>query len=196
MRPSTALALAMRTLIALATRTFFQPDEYFQALEPAHVFVFGYGDLTWEWTSKPPIRSILYPILNVPIYWLLKILRLDGTSLLVRSCILLFHSCTHQRKIAAPKILHGLLAAGTDIWARELSEKTLGQRYVHATVSMIYPRFVVSDIECLQVLSFLDVLLSRLIFISFFVQLSGNNLHNYRFVLLPLGRLCSSRQVC
>jgi GPI mannosyltransferase 3 len=196
MQPSTALALAMRTVIALVTRTFFQPDEYFQALEPAHVFVFGYGDLTWEWTSKPPIRSPLYPVLNVPIYWLLKILCLDETFLLVRFCILLCRCCTHERKIAAPKMLHGLLAAGTDIWVRELSEKTLGQRYVHATVSMTYPRFVISDIECLQVLSLLDVLLSRVIPISFVVQLSGNNLHNYRFVLLPLGRLSSPLQVC
>ena len=84
MQYSTALALVIRVTIALATRTFFQPDEYFQALEPAHYLVFGYGDLTWEWTSKPPIRTILYPALNTPIYWLLKILRLDGTSLLVR----------------------------------------------------------------------------------------------------------------
>jgi GPI mannosyltransferase 3 len=84
MQYSTVLALVVRVTIALATRTFFQPDEYFQALEPAHYLVFGYGDLTWEWTSKPPIRTILYPALNIPIYWLLKILRLDGTSLLVR----------------------------------------------------------------------------------------------------------------
>ncbi|KAI0306813.1 glycosyltransferase family 22 protein [Multifurca ochricompacta] len=112
-----ALALAVRISIALLTRTFFQPDEYFQALEPAHHLVFGYGDLTWEWTSKPPIRSILYPALNVPVYWLLKILRLDGTVLL----------------IAAPKVIHGILAAGTDIWVREIARKTLGPRYVPAT---------------------------------------------------------------
>jgi hypothetical protein len=84
MQYSTVLALVIRVAIALATRTFFQPDEYFQALEPAHFLVFGYGDLTWEWTSKPPIRTILYPALNIPIYWLLKIFRLDGTFLLVR----------------------------------------------------------------------------------------------------------------
>ena len=79
------LAIAVRVSIALITRTFFQPDEYFQALEPAHFLVFGYGDLTWEWTSKPPIRSILYPALNVPIYWVLKIFSFDQTFLLV-SC--------------------------------------------------------------------------------------------------------------
>jgi hypothetical protein len=30
--------------------------------------------------------------------------------------------------------MHGLLAAGTDIWVREVARKTLGQRYVPATV--------------------------------------------------------------
>lgn len=86
MQYATQIALVIRVTITLATRTFFQPDEYFQALEPAHFLVFGYGDLTWEWTSNPPIRSIFYPALNVPIYWLLKVLHLVCTSLLGR-CI-------------------------------------------------------------------------------------------------------------
>ena len=89
------LALVIRVAIALATHTFFQPDEYFQSLEPAHFHVFGYGDLTWEWTSKPPIRSIVYPALNIPIYWLLKIFRLDETFLLVR-CSQTFCSGSHN----------------------------------------------------------------------------------------------------
>ena len=68
----TQLAIYVRVLIALFTRTFFQPDEYFQALEPAHKAVFGYGHLTWEWTVSQPIRSIIYPALNVPVYYFLK----------------------------------------------------------------------------------------------------------------------------
>ena len=76
-------AVALRVCIALATRTFFQPDEYFQSLEVAHHAVFGYGYLTWEWLSSKPIRSILYPALNIPVYWLLKTARLDDTLLLV-----------------------------------------------------------------------------------------------------------------
>ena len=83
MRKTTAGALATRIILALVTRTFFQPDEYFQALEPAHNIVFDYGLITWEWLSPRPIRSIVYPALNVPIYWLLKVLRLDDTILLV-----------------------------------------------------------------------------------------------------------------
>lgn len=66
----TRAALLLRVAIALLTRTFFQPDEYFQSLEPAHRFVFGYGIFTWEWFTS--IRSILYPALNIPLYALLK----------------------------------------------------------------------------------------------------------------------------
>lgn len=85
----TRLALLVRILIALSTRTFFQPDEYFQSIEPAHHAVFGYGHLTWEWLVPRPIRSIAYPALNVPIFWALKVLRLSelpvlGDLLLVR----------------------------------------------------------------------------------------------------------------
>jgi phosphatidylinositol glycan class B len=88
---TTHLAIGLRILIALSTRTFFQPDEYFQSLEPAHHLVFGYGHLTWEWLAPTPIRSILYPVLNVPIYWLLKKsgaadLGVLGNWLLVGTC--------------------------------------------------------------------------------------------------------------
>lgn len=88
MQSSTLLALLVRICIALFTRTVFQPDEYFQSLEPAHHAVFGYGHLTWEWLAQKPIRSILYPALNIPIYWVLKITGLDkgwiGDRLMVR----------------------------------------------------------------------------------------------------------------
>lgn len=96
------------------TRTFFQPDEFFQSLEVAHRLVFGYGHLTWEWLSPNPIRGIIYPALNVPIYWGLKLLHLDHTDLL----------------IWAPKVLHGALAACTDIWLCELARRVAGERYV------------------------------------------------------------------
>lgn len=71
------LALVLRVAIALSTQGFFQPDEYFQSLEPAHHYVFGYGHLTWEWISPAPLRSIFYPALNIPPFLLLKILGLD-----------------------------------------------------------------------------------------------------------------------
>ncbi|PCH37875.1 glycosyltransferase family 22 protein [Wolfiporia cocos MD-104 SS10] len=127
MRRSTipVLALLVRICVALTTRTFFQPDEYFQSLEVAHNLVFGYGQLTWEWMSAKPIRSILYPALNVPVYWVLKQLCLDDTELL----------------IWGPKILHGAFAAGTDIWLCELTRKVLGERYVSAALFLSLTSF-------------------------------------------------------
>ena len=77
------ISLVVRILQALFTSTFFQPDEFFQALEPAHRLVFGYGHLTWEWRYIRPIRSIIYPAIFVPAYWLVKVLGLEHGPLLV-----------------------------------------------------------------------------------------------------------------
>ncbi|RLV93505.1 GPI mannosyltransferase 3 [Spathaspora sp. JA1] len=51
----------IRLVNAFTTQTFFQADEYFQALEPAHHFIYGYGHLTWEW--KQQLRSSIHPLL-------------------------------------------------------------------------------------------------------------------------------------
>lgn len=56
-----AAVFAFRLANAFLTATFFQPDEYFQALEPAHRLVFGYGYTTWEWHQH--LRSALHPLL-------------------------------------------------------------------------------------------------------------------------------------
>ncbi|KAJ6525673.1 glycosyltransferase family 22 protein [Mycena capillaripes] len=112
-------ALLVRVFIALCTSTVFQPDEYFQSLEPAHHLVFGYGHLTWEWLSPRPIRSILYPALNVPIYWFLKVTGLDTLGTLGDWLV-----------IGGPRILHGSLASLTDIFLCSLTKTVLGERYV------------------------------------------------------------------
>ncbi|KAK6456923.1 glycosyl phosphatidylinositol synthesis [Scheffersomyces xylosifermentans] len=52
---------AIRLINALTIRTFFQPDEYFQALEPAHHYAFGYGYITWEWREQ--LRSSIHPLI-------------------------------------------------------------------------------------------------------------------------------------
>lgn len=54
-------SLVVRLFNAFTIRTFFQPDEYFQALEPAHNMVFGYGYITWEWAHR--LRSSLHPLI-------------------------------------------------------------------------------------------------------------------------------------
>ena len=77
------LPFVIRPVIALCTRTFFQPDEYYQSLEPAHRLVFGFGALTWEWTSAAPIRSFTYPLIFVPVYQSLLFFGLDHTEALV-----------------------------------------------------------------------------------------------------------------
>jgi phosphatidylinositol glycan class B len=77
-----------RATNTLLVQTFSQPDEYWQSLEIAHRIAFGYGYETWEWrptlSSNGGIRSVLHTLLFVPIYYILRILRLDGTYLLVR----------------------------------------------------------------------------------------------------------------
>jgi hypothetical protein len=45
--------IAFRILNALAVRTFFQPDEFFQSLEPAWQMVFGSDSGAWiTWVGK------------------------------------------------------------------------------------------------------------------------------------------------
>jgi hypothetical protein len=65
----------------LTIRTFFQPDEYYQSLEPAWKAVFGYGELTWEW--KEGIRGFLYPTIFAPVWWALKSLGVQDPYILV-----------------------------------------------------------------------------------------------------------------
>ena len=132
-------ALIARVLIAVSTRTFFQPDEYFQALEPAHYVVFGYGHLTWEWRIPTPIRSIIYPGLNIPLFWFLKAAGLSenhamGPWLLVSALHQMISGVLTGPEILLPKVIHGLLAACTDVASYKLARKVLGQDYAQATV--------------------------------------------------------------
>lgn len=47
------LLIAYRLVNAFAVRTFFQPDEYFQSLEPAWKIAFGEHQGTWiTWVSE------------------------------------------------------------------------------------------------------------------------------------------------
>ena len=96
---SLVLALFIRSLSLLLPHTFFQPDEFYQAFEPAHELVFGFGYLTWEWTDLPRddggdswwsvhvvggrMRTWCWPGLFVLIYRLLRALGQDDSVLLV-----------------------------------------------------------------------------------------------------------------
>ncbi|OBA19327.1 GPI mannosyltransferase 3 [Metschnikowia bicuspidata var. bicuspidata NRRL YB-4993] len=86
-----------RLLNAFFIRTFFQPDEYYQALEPAHRLVYGYGYLTWEWHEA--LRSSLHPLLYAFAYKLFNIFILESWAVVV-----------------APKIMGALIATTSDIY--------------------------------------------------------------------------------
>ena len=124
------LAVVFRSISLLLPQTFFQPDEYYQALEPAHHLVFGYGHLTWEWKDLPGydppnvgaqswwssvvvggrMRGWLWPSVFAATYKLLKLARLDDTVLLVW----------------LPRIVGVVIAALTDHTTYRLSSKLLG----------------------------------------------------------------------
>ncbi|KAF9965482.1 hypothetical protein BGZ70_004789 [Mortierella alpina] len=91
--------VAFRAINALLVRTYFSPDEYWQALEVAHRTVFGYGYLTWEWHVA--LRSILHPALFAGLYRLLSVLGLDDGRLF----------------IYAPRLLQSVFAAAADLYA-------------------------------------------------------------------------------
>ncbi|WVW81638.1 hypothetical protein I302_103633 [Kwoniella bestiolae CBS 10118] len=119
------LAFLIRTLLTLPfPQTYFQPDEFYQALEPAHNHVFGYGYLTWEWRDLPsPItgdwwdmyvvggrmRGWIWPGLFVGVYKVLQISGLDGTEMIT----------------IAPRLVGILVAALTDYYTYKLASKVL-----------------------------------------------------------------------
>ncbi|TIB03446.1 hypothetical protein E3P94_00767 [Wallemia ichthyophaga] len=80
-------------ILSLSTRTYFQPDEYFQSLEVAHWMRYGFGYLTWEWENR--IRSVAYPAIYAVGYTLG-----DWANIPVQ---------------VTPKILNALFAAIQDI---------------------------------------------------------------------------------
>jgi len=53
----------LRGTNALLVQTQFDPDEYWQGLEPARLLTHGRGWLTWEWMPGVQIRSWIHPLL-------------------------------------------------------------------------------------------------------------------------------------
>ncbi|MCJ1414984.1 glycosylphosphatidylinositol anchor biosynthesis [Xylographa parallela] len=110
--------LAFRILNALSIKTFFQPDEYFQSLEPAWQIAFGPDSgawITWEW--KHHLRSAIHPYLFATVYWL---------SAAVAQ---LLHLSAHNRAellIAAPKVFQAIFAATGDYYTWRLGQKVYG----------------------------------------------------------------------
>nr|XP_031859915.1 uncharacterized protein CI109_004764 [Kwoniella shandongensis]KAA5526987.1 hypothetical protein CI109_004764 [Kwoniella shandongensis] len=120
------VSLIVRSLHVLPLpHTYFQPDEFYQAFEPAHRHVFGYGFVTWEWKDLPVVggetwwnqlvvggrmRSWIWPSAFVGLYKLLQLLGLDQTGLIT----------------FAPRLIGVLVACLTDLYTYRLSSKLLG----------------------------------------------------------------------
>ncbi|KAK8028010.1 GPI mannosyltransferase 3, partial [Apiospora marii] len=117
-RDALSMLFGFRLLNALCLRTFFQPDEYYQALEPAWNIAFGLGSgpwMTWEWQYY--LRSSLHPGLFSLGYTL--------TASYMSSMRLSPHY-TGIALVAVPKVMQAGIAALTDWYAWRLAEKLYG----------------------------------------------------------------------
>ncbi|OHW91252.1 GPI mannosyltransferase 3 [Colletotrichum incanum] len=107
--------LVIRLLNAWWVLTFFQPDEYFQALEPAWRMAFGEGAgawITWEWRHQ--LRSSLHPALFAGVYTLADLVARPLPF--ARPWLLL----------AAPKATQAVFAAAGDWYTWQLAVKIYG----------------------------------------------------------------------
>ncbi|KAI4106965.1 MAG: hypothetical protein L6R37_001858 [Teloschistes peruensis] len=111
--------IAFRILNALTIRTFFQPDEYFQSLEPAWEIAFEANSgawITWEWKNQ--LRSAIHPAIFAAVYRLCfelsNVLRLTPDY---RAELLL----------AAPKATQAVIAALGDYYTWKLGERVYGK---------------------------------------------------------------------
>ncbi|GFN13104.1 glycosylphosphatidylinositol anchor biosynthesis [Aspergillus tubingensis] len=105
--------VAFRLVNAWTVRTFFQPDEFFQSLEPAWRAAFGDDHapwITWEWRHQ--LRSSLHPLLFTAVY--------ATTDLLAR---LLHISPAWQAEclVVAPKVAQAVIAAVGDLYTWRLA---------------------------------------------------------------------------
>ncbi|EXJ81397.1 hypothetical protein A1O3_07688 [Capronia epimyces CBS 606.96] len=112
------LLIGFRLLNALTVQTFFQPDEYFQALEPAWRLAFGEDAgawITWEWKSH--LRSAIHPTVFALWY--------RGACAVAD----FFHLEAHAQAellLAAPKSLQAIFAAVTDFYTWKLASYAYG----------------------------------------------------------------------
>lgn len=93
--------IVFRLVNALSTRTFFQADEFWQALEPAHYKAFGYGQLTWEWEFG--LRSYAFPLIFEALYRLVSFMSYLCT--IVTWAISVCVAWTAQRTLSEPTLI-------------------------------------------------------------------------------------------
>ncbi len=91
-------------------RTYFNADEYWQSLEVAHVAVFGYGHLTWEWDAA--VRGFAHPAVFAALYTAARWLHVDTVPFLVW----------------APRVVQAAFAALADVSITRLARRCNGNR--------------------------------------------------------------------
>ncbi|KAK3048262.1 glycosylphosphatidylinositol anchor biosynthesis [Extremus antarcticus] len=105
--------LVFRLINALTIKTFFQPDEYFQSLEPALETAFGPSVnawITWEWHER--LRSSIHPLLFASVY---------SFADTIAATLNLSQHARAEVLIAAPKVLQAVFAALTDAYTYRLA---------------------------------------------------------------------------
>ncbi|GIZ44272.1 hypothetical protein CKM354_000747500 [Cercospora kikuchii] len=110
--------LIFRIINSQLVQTFFQPDEYFQALEPAWQIAFGPDSgawITWEW--REGLRTSVHPYLFAAAYKAVaQICELVQANEHFRAAALL----------AAPRLLQAFWAAGMDLLTWRMACKLYG----------------------------------------------------------------------
>lgn len=111
--------VALRWAASFVVRTFFQPDEYFQALEPAWQLAHGPASgawITWEW--KHQLRSSLHPVLFAGVYAVIeRVLDLMYLVGPLRAYIV----------VAAPGLVQATFTAVTDYYIWRLASQIYGR---------------------------------------------------------------------
>lgn len=110
--------LLFRYTNAYFTRTYDNPDEYWQGQEVAHHMVFGNGYLTWEWREQ--IRSFAHPLSIAFVYKLIHCFGLENTDLFV----------------LGPRYFQATLAAVADTATYTLAKRIMGNEIASSIVSM------------------------------------------------------------
>ncbi|KAJ6161273.1 hypothetical protein N7470_004669 [Penicillium chermesinum] len=113
-----AALFAFRLFNAYVLRTFFQPDEFFQSLEPAWAAAFGEDKgawLTWEWTHR--LRSSIHPLYFAMFYRLVSTLS---------TCLNLPDPVRASLLIATPKVVQAHFAALGDFYTFKLAQRIYG----------------------------------------------------------------------
>ncbi|KAL4993072.1 Alg9-like mannosyltransferase family-domain-containing protein [Aspergillus recurvatus] len=112
--------IGFRLVNALTVRTFFQPDEFFQSLEPAWKVAFGANQgpwITWEWEHQ--LRSSLHPLIFAAVY---------AVADLVARTLGLSPASRAELLIVAPGITQAVIAAVGDFYTWKLALYIYGDR--------------------------------------------------------------------